>query len=509
MKKFMTLFFALCLILCNIVSAEKYQIVNEIYFINGITGEQHLQKKVKIDHKRIFTSQDELQSYISDLIQQYKNLRTFDDIQIDFFTSQPSSENENLPSAVSLQIKILDSKNFIVLPYYKYDSKDGHVLKAKLKNSNAFGTLNELEAELYFGINQGKTSDNLEFTFGGAFNYSLPFYFGIIEASWNNDLDFSYTIAKEMPEWKGNTGFTFKIPLERISFDLTLTQKIINDFDYKVYNDSMYFGEVADFSIPIKLEVFENWGDLVYTPSVNYTYNWKINDKINLKNDELISPELLFSNKISAGRVNWDGNFRKGFSTYLRQDAGYNFLIDDMIIGFEGEFSGFLAGKFVGFASRVYAFSYMNKNKKIGNRLRGIRDDEFFNPVVNTNDIYACSTPSALVVNLDLPIHIFTTDFEKIGLKFLRKLNFELQISPFIDFALYTNRATGSSFELKDGYYTAGIEFLVFPLRWKSLQIRASAGFDIGSLLFKDLINTSWRPAVSVYEISFGIGLHY
>ena len=112
-------------------------------------------------------------------------------------------------------------------------------------------------------------------------------------------------------------------------------------------------------------------------------------------------------------------------------------------------------------------------------------------------------------MNLDLPIHIFTTDFEKIGLKFLRKLNFELQISPFIDFALYTNRATGSSFELKDGYYTAGIEFLVFPLRWKSLQIRASAGFDIGSLLFKDLINTSWRPAVSVYEISFGIGLHY
>ena len=58
MKKFMTLFFALCLILCNIVSAEKYQIVNEIYFINGITGEQHLQKKVKIDHKRIFNTKE-------------------------------------------------------------------------------------------------------------------------------------------------------------------------------------------------------------------------------------------------------------------------------------------------------------------------------------------------------------------------------------------------------------------------------------------------------------------
>lgn len=508
MKKNTPIFALFCLLLCSALQAEKYRIAGEQYVINGATKEKHLQKKIKIDRKKIFNSKEELESYISDLTQRYKNLRVFDEVNIEF-SEIPGGEQETSPVEVQLQISLADSKTLIVIPYYKYDSNDGNVVKAKLQNANMLGTLNELESELYVGIDSKKESSGVDFTFGGAFNYDLPFYLGIVEASWNNDLDFSYTIGETVPEWDVNTGFSFRIPLERISFDLTLTQKTANDFDYKIYGDSLYFGEYAEFAVPIKLEVFKNWGELVYTPGVTFAYNWKPHGKINLKNDDLLSPEILFSNKISAGRINWNGNFRNGFSVFAKQDAGYNFLTNDMVIGFEAEFQGFVSGKYAGLASRVYLFSYMNKNKRIGERIRGIRDDEFFNPSSGLNDVYACSTPAALVINLDVPIHIFTTDFEKMHLPFLKKLNFEFQISPFIDIALCQNRAAGTTFDFKDGYYTAGIEFLVFPLRWKSLQIRASAGFDIGSLLFKNALNTKWRPDVSPYEISFGIGLHY
>ena len=91
----------------------------------------------------------------------------------------------------------------------------------------------------------------------------------------------------------------------------------------------------------------------------------------------------------------------------------------------------------------------------------------------------------------------------------IKKLGFELQISPFVDFSLTKNRVTGRSFDIKDSFICAGVEFIVYPLKFKSLQVRASAGFDIGRLLLKNYIDTSWRPNVSPYELSIGFGLHY
>ena len=91
----------------------------------------------------------------------------------------------------------------------------------------------------------------------------------------------------------------------------------------------------------------------------------------------------------------------------------------------------------------------------------------------------------------------------------LRKLNFEVQVSPFIDFALVNNKATGTSFSVKDGFYAGGMEVIVFPESWKSIQFRVSFGIDAGRYFLKRFINTDWRRGVSKYELSIGIGLHY
>ena len=503
MKKLFFLFFTLNTILFS----QNYQIKNYEYNIDGITKEEYLSNKITINTTDVFDSEEELIQYINELKQKYINLRLFDTVDISHSLINIDSDEKNT-NFVSLLIQLNESKNFILLPYYKYDSTDGNVLKAKLKNSNFLGTLEELESEFSFGI-KSNDSNNLDFKLGGEFLYNLPFFIGPIKAFWNNDLGISYTIGKDIPEWNANTGFTFSLPFEKFSIDLTLTQKFVNDFDYKIYDDSIYFGEEVDFSVPIKITNTNYLGKFIYTPEINFIYNWQPNEKINICNDDLLSPELSFINNFSLGQINWHNNFRKGTSIIAKQITGYNFLINKMILGYEIKAENYLSNDRIGFNSRLISYYYMNKNKKIGEYLRGIRDDEYFNPNVSLNNINSTSTPMALILNLDLPIRIITTDFEKWGFKFLRKLNFELQINPFIDFALTHNRVTERTFSLKDGFYTAGIEFIVFPLRWKSLQIRACAGFDLGRMFFKDFIDSSWRPNPSVYEVSFGIGLHY
>lgn len=503
MKSKITLLFTVMFsFMCFTLSSQQYKISEVKYNITGNTKEIHLKKSVPIDTDIIFSSQDELNDYLNEIKQQFINLRVFSQVALDYENSDMNDEIQN----VLLTVTVTDSSNFIVLPYYKYDSNDGHVLKAKLKDSNFLGTLNEASSDVYVALDQGE-NDSLAFKFGASFENNFPFYMGIIEASWNNNLDFSYTIGKDTPEWLVDTGFKFRLPFENLALELTLSQKFVNDFDYEVFNDALYFGEFAEFSVPIILEKFTKYGNLIYTPGVNYTYNWSYHE-LNQRNDDLLSPELLFFNRLAMGRINWIGNFRKGFEFYVKQEAGYNFHINKMVIGAEGQLQWHTHWKQAGINARLYGFSYINKNKTIGHLLRGIRDEEFYNNSSN-NDINSTSTPAAIVLNLDFPIKLFTTDFEKIGLNFLRKLNFELQIAPFIDFAISENRVTGRKFDIKDSYMCAGLEVIVFPVKWNALQIRASVGFDLGSLLLKDYIDTSWRPDVSIYEIAIGIGLHY
>ena len=158
-------------------------------------------------------------------------------------------------------------------------------------------------------------------------------------------------------------------------------------------------------------------------------------------------------------------------------------------------------------------FAYLNGSEKIGGRLRGIRDDQYFSSESGNSKLYACETPAAIVVNFDIPIKLFATNWAKVPLinkiSLMKYLNFELQVSPFIDIALTHNKATDSNFSLKDGFYAGGLEVLVFPQKWKGMTVRASLGVDLGRLLLKGKINQDWRDSVSKYELTIGLGLHY
>ena len=80
------------------------------------------------------------------------------------------------------------------------------------------------------------------------------------------------------------------------------------------------------------------------------------------------------------------------------------------------------------------------------------------------------------IANLDLPISIFKINKNKF-------YDFELQISPFVDF-VYTYQ--------NEFHISGGLEFLVYPRITRSLQLRASGGISKNDL-----------------EVFIGIGLFY
>lgn len=488
------------------LNAETFQISQETYSITGKTKEEHLSHKVPVDHNRIFDTKEEVESYVENLKQKLINLRLFDEVSID---CTYSSEQQNETTLVSLIITVVDSKSTIIVPYYKYNSKHGHVITGVYRDSNFLGSMETMQTELFFEMKNKKQGEGLDFTLGSTFEYDVPFYLGIVEASFINDYMLKYTFGSDLPQWDGTTGFKFVLPFDNIKPELKLLQKAVHDLDYQIYNDQLYFSEIAELGVPITVYSSDVIGDIIYRPVINYTYNWKPDSKISVRDDDLLSPELLFSNGFEFENINWYGNRRKGISFKLSQDTGYNFLINDIVVGGEAEFKGYFSNDFAGINLRLYGFVYANKNKRFEERLRGIKDDKCFFADSYFTDINATSSPAAIVLNLDFPITIWTTDFEKMHMPVFKGLNFELQVVPFIDIALNKNRVTGRTFDLRDGFYTAGIEFIAYPLRWKSLCVRASAGFDLGRTLFKNAIDTSWRPDVSIYELSVGIGLFY
>ena len=130
--------------------------------------------------------------------------------------------------------------------------------------------------------------------------------------------------------------------------------------------------------------------------------------------------------------------------------------------------------------------------------MRGILDNSYFGNDLPNAPAYTAS--SGIVFNLDLPHHLFTTNFKH------QILNFNLQASPFVDVALVLDRNTNTLFSLKNGFYTAGVEILVYPLKWSSYTLRASVGFDVFKVLKSD---SKLKGLFKYNEIYIGIGLHY
>lgn len=514
---------------------ENYRIDKVNYDISGVTRQYALEKAVEIDQTRIFTSYDELSSYVEDLRQLFKNERNLSSSLVNIkYESIPAGDDEIV--SVTLDISTQDSNHFLLVPYPKYNSNDGLSVKLKARDTNFLGTMETLDFDMNFSMEpkdkDGNTSSSYDTIIGINLEYDYPFKMWRLDSKWKNDFSLDYTLGKSKPEFSYETGFVFKLPLTSALYvQLELTQGITRDFDYTEYDDELYFTEGATLSLPYIIARIDHFDDVTWSPYISYDWYWD-NNGINEENDDLSSPTLKVGHSIETSRVNWHDNFRTGVDLSFNQYIGYNYQREEYISSVSGTIELFKALSRIGINTRFYGFYNFNGKTEIGSYLRGIRDDQHYKDSAWSKSGHtgespkALNTSAAIVGNIDMPIRIVATDwvgmtefffgedsFISNHLRWIKNFDFELQVSPFVDFALTNNLVTGKTFAIKDGFYAAGLEFLVFPAKWRSLVVRASAGVDVGRKIVKKavskLIDDSWRKQVSALEISIGIGLHY
>ena len=532
MKRSASLIFTSLLALGSL-AAEKYRIYQVNYDITGITKPYALERNIEIDKKRIFENYDDLHSYIENIKQLFANERNIESTVI--YAKYDSVPDEDEVVNVALNIATQDSKHFLMVPYPKYNSNDGLVLKLKAKDTNFLGTLETLDLDFNFSY-EPKDSDtdtsDYNTIFGINLKYDYPFKMWVLDSKWKNSFSLDYTLGKSKSEFSYNTGFVFELPFENFSLKLDLTQGIERNFDYTEYDDELFLTEGATLSLPYKIAKIDNFGDVNWGPYVSYDCYWDKNG-INKENEDLSSPTLKVGHSASTGRVNWHENFRDGVDLSFDQYVGYNFQKEEYIATLSGTVSLYKSfNNRIGINSRFYGFYNYNQNTQSGSYLRGIRDDQRYKTDAweakgfSGEPQKALNTQAAIIGNIDIPIRILTTDWNEFTkfcfgenswltnhLTWMRYFDFEMHISPFFDFAFADNLITGKTFAIKDGWYGAGLEVLVYPAKWRSLVVRASAGIDVGRKIIKKavskLIDDSWRKNVSALEISIGIGLFY
>ena len=494
---------------------ESFQIQNIEYNFQGRTKEKNLIRKFPIDKLKVFDNQNDLSTYINSIKIDLLNTRIFENIEIEPLLIKDDTEIIK----VTLQINLKESFSFLALPYFKIDSNSGATFKIKAKDYNFLGSLNEMNVDANFQIINNDETQEKGYQFGVNFDYDHPFSIGNLPITWNNDYSFYYFIGNNQPEWEAKTGFLLEIPIQSLTLNININQGFYNNFDYLLYDDSMYFLEEIEFSLPICINKSSKYGKTTYQPYLIFKYNWDKNS-IDIENSDLIGPLIKIGHNYTFGKINWIKNFRKGLKLTVDNNICYNFKRNEFIpyINFDLYFhhcfentdNWFLSR--LGINANLYGFLYIpiKKNKfyygeQYGDNLRGIRDEQYFSSdIPEFSSEKALSSFTAITLCLDFPFKLFETNFTK---KFIKYFNFELQVAPFIDISLGYNRYTKRYFHPKDGFYTAGMELLVYPLKWSSFTVRGSFGIDMGRLL--NIVDTSWRKQVSLYEFSFGLGLHY
>ena len=154
MKKSFLLTLLLFFIISSGIYSQQYQISQVEYSIQGCgakifgtTQDYALAQQVPVDTKKVFNSQEELETYISDYKTKLNNLRAFEEIEVNY-----DFEETDTLILVKLKIFVKDSFHLFAIPGPKYDSNTGLILKLKIKDSNFLGSLNTLSSDIYFMI---------------------------------------------------------------------------------------------------------------------------------------------------------------------------------------------------------------------------------------------------------------------------------------------------------------------------------------------------------------------
>lgn len=509
--------------------AEKYQINSVSFESRGRTDPEMLKRKMlPIETDTVFDTKEDFEEYLASIEQQLNNFRLLENIT---YTYNVIKVTDSGIALADVTYSFDDSSSFVLVPYPSYSSNSGAFLTLRINDMNFLGKTNPFAFLLVgrLGTDE-KPNDFSKVTVGLGTSYVYPFYIGNIKADLISMLDFAWTLKEKSPVFDIYEGLKVTVPVFSQKLEFLFIQAAVKNKDFAKYDDEIYFNEYGKVSMPFVLDTIDTISQVVYRPFVSASYNWDL-DGINKNNHRLsATPKVTIGQTTSIDHVNWEGNFRTGYAFSTTQSIIRNFSewnTERRYIPYlDANIKLFKHWKYAGFTANLDFFTMLHPDesslRNIGPRLRGSLDRQIFSNKYDSIDDYnyALETESAIIMSMELPIHIFSTHYGSSSAdagKFsniISKLNFELQLAPYADIALLKNRAcksgenVGKTYDFREGIYCAGVEALIYPSHWKSYAIRISLGFDIGDKIIPDY-NREWRKPDGNYELIIGFGHHF
>jgi len=485
------------------IDSVKNDDPNQVYFINSfnynVTGRTlpfMLNTKTELKKGEEIKGYNKLIDFIDDKKQLLTNERVLKDtVRIEYTLGEP---NEDGKIPVDLEIFTEDTWNIIALPYPKYDSNTGVELTIKARDYNFLGTMNALRFDFGYKYDQkGRSYYNLMLDSGIPFNL-----FGL---KWYIDFDnyFIYRPDRELEYYyRNSTGLSLELPIGLSTLTLSFHERFIfndelSEKDKKIYSldfqEGFYLSSKPEISwkIPSPLEI-GLYGFLTYTPSVSAVINHELTGWELLDNRD--GATYTFAHTLSFGRVNWIGNFKQGFSANVSNSFNRFFsfqreywdpFFNDVSVCAAGYF---IFTEFLGLSSRIMYRQYFNTyNETAGDVIRGILDDE-----IDAQYMFS--------LNIDIPVRALKIRPSEWfpNNRVARIFDFDMHLVPVFDIAFYQNVSGEKTFGKENILMGGGIEFVIFPQRWRSLFLRVSAGWD-----FSDI------AARTPMELFIGMDLYY
>ncbi|MCL2374641.1 MAG: hypothetical protein FWC65_05300 [Treponema sp.] len=494
--------------------SDAVYVIEEIEFsIDGATRPFALMIHGEFEIGRRLRGRESLLEYLSLKEQLLLNQRVFEEVRVDYAVGE-SREDGSLP--VRLLVSARDSWNFIVVPVPRYSTSDGFNISLIARHYNFLGTMSTLGADFGYGQRGGDRG----------FNFSIesaaPFQAAGLTWTLTFNHFFNYVFGQPL-FYQNVTGLAVRIPWRSAALDLGFAQYLT--FNEEPGPEAAMYGMTARYApygatevfaahrIPLGIEA-GGFGQVSYAARLSARFNYSRE-----RMDEVRKPSVTASHSIGFGRIDWIGNFRRGLSASVENSFTWYFGRDDA--PFRAAVDGDIRfhwplAEFLGLSSRLRYRQWwhwsdaMNDGEggwiphfNAGDALRGVLDSNVWR--TRESDLQA---DRMLSLNIDAPIRVLVFQPSQwLGRRSLRIFDFEMHASPFMDMALLQgpfnnlNRDPheGIRFRPAEMITTAGLELIAFSGLFRSLQIRASVGYNMGS--FRGL--SRWD------EIYIGTSFHY
>ncbi|MDC7235155.1 MAG: hypothetical protein PQJ58_18115 [Spirochaetales bacterium] len=382
-----------------------------------MTGAWAVENYLNIQKDAIFRDYEALAKYVEGLKQDLVNLRVFETVET-LLIPLPAAEDEE-DRRFTVRFLLKDAWTFFPLLVPIFNSNDNFSLQLKLSYANFFGTLIHFSIDGDFGIGQDPIKKELGVNFWE------------VETSFSN---FNYNGVAYSFSWIQ-------------SYDRKIKKDGTEIVEYFTFNKSDFF-IAANFDLG---------SDYYYeaAPLFELTYNYQ--DKTGKGDSYIIKEPQSYGIRQKGGRdrVNWIGNFQEGYN-WEAEILGR--IVPDQ--GVKGEM--ILSNRW---------FTPLNNGLYYSNRLISVSSlrDEIYEmgeyargvPDINMAGI------QGFFINNNLTFTLF--DWKDVT---------EVQMQPFSDLALVIPGER--DFDLrKDLRMTLGLDFLIFPTKLTSVNLRLTGGVDL------------------------------